>query len=324
MKIATTTRRLRNLMVGSISIASMLIAISSPASAAPGEESTPHLERAQGGIVQSIDRAAEAYNGGNHLTAWRGLDNNGIYMSINNGNIIRVSATDGTYAPPWVVAYRTGWLVFHTGTDGQIFAAGVLPDGSTNGWLAVPGIRTNPVQGVAATAINGNEIFLVHRGVSDGRIYGNFFINGAWSNPQIVGDAGTQTLDSPGITFNSANQRIYVTHRGLDGRVYLTWQEYGSGTWSGWRDLGGNIQGQPVIAALASGSMQLAVLGTDNRVWLAETDSRGEPVVSWVQESATQYSRSAPFLAYNAAHTLIFLLMTTLPYYQVTYKQSHN
>jgi len=301
---------------------------SSPALAAlAGEESSFHQEQAGGRYVVANDRPAEAVNGRTQLTAWRGRDNAGIWMSLGNNNPFRISDNDGTNAAPWVVAYEEdGWMVFHTGTDGHVYYAIVRDQGGVavyDRWHAIPDILARSNQAVAAVNFGSDDIFLVHRGSQDNRIYGNFFNGYEWSPAQIVGDANTGTVDAPGITFNRVTNRLVVAHRGLDGRIYAASQAVGSGQWTSWRDLGGGgFQGQPAVSSLANGNMLFAALAADHRVYLRETSQNLDTSAPWMRESANVETYYAPYLSQAIAAAAIYLLMTMTQGPAVVWKQA--
>ena len=84
----------------------------------------------------------------------------------------------------------------------------------------------------------------------------------------------TDEVDDPGDLFacvegtvaRNLDGRLEMFAVGWDNRVYHQWQ-WGNGSWSGWADRGGSIQGLPIVARNLDGRLEVFGRGTDNAIW---------------------------------------------------------
>ncbi|WP_327365255.1 hypothetical protein [Streptomyces sp. NBC_01217] len=263
---------------------------------------------------------AEAYNGGGrHLLAWV-RDDGSIRVSYNSGIDHEVLPGARTYASVAVVAFGDGFALFHTATDGAILWTPLTAGGwpFETSWRVVPNQRTSPANAVSVTSLGGTHLYMSYRGGDTGRIMGTYYnpSNSAWTVHTVIG-GDSESYSSPAITYNEANNRLYVVHRGTNNRVYLSWQAYGTGVWSGWRDLGGDIRSGLSIAALANGHMMVAGTAPDDRVWYHRLTSDGYTLNNgnWEQESTnTRVIGQGPALVAGGAHEAIYLLAALYSY----------
>jgi hypothetical protein len=109
----------------------------------PGEVSSFNAE-VVGGTLFLQGTYSEARNGGHLLSVWRGATNNQVWMSLNNGRPFTIGGTV-TFQSPTVAPWgEDGFMVFHTGDNGDIWYTPVFGDGANSGtWTAVPGNFTN-------------------------------------------------------------------------------------------------------------------------------------------------------------------------------------
>ena len=82
---------------------------------------------------------------------------------------------------------------------------------------------------------------------------------------------GTSTgLGQPNVAVGTnADGRLEVFARGPQQQILHAWQGGPNGGWSAFADLGGTLEGEPVVANDEDGRLELFAVGTDGAVWHA-------------------------------------------------------
>lgn len=147
-----------------------------------------------------------------------------------------------TYATPQIVATDYGFRVYHTGTDGRIYYAGLSINagqvGLLGGWRTVPGVITRNNMAPAVTAMpRGESVYLAYHGATSDQIYGAFFngfgddrYNTGWQAPRAI--PGVFSSSTPSIAYNNSWNHLVLTWAGTDLQVNYSTQLYGSAYWS--------------------------------------------------------------------------------------------
>jgi hypothetical protein len=240
----------------------------------PGESSTYASEQVGGTFLTLQNTYSEARNDGGLLAVWRGENNNQVWMSLNNGTPFTIGGTV-TFQSPTVAPWgEDGFMVFHTGDNGNIWYTPVFGDGSNNGtWTAVPGNFTNLPVSVAQMGTNSNNLFLVYRGLgNDLRVWGTWynFSSNSWAGANNIG--GGSANNAPGVTMNNATNQLIVTAQGTDNQLWMTHQALGASSWSGWARMGVFTGNTPHSAACANGNMVVSILDGNNHPEFAKFD----------------------------------------------------
>jgi hypothetical protein len=161
-----------------------------------------------------------------------------------------------------VVPYQSNsYMVFHTGTTGNIYYAIVAPPDAEgvvhwNGvWTPIPNQTSNDA--VSVTRYNSSgDLYLVYRGSNgDSRVYGTWLDGNGWHFGGNIG--GGEIIGSPGITYNPVTSTLWAVGTGLNSQVWYTSQPIGSGSWPNWRSLFLETSLSPRIAANSDGNMVL-------------------------------------------------------------------
>jgi hypothetical protein len=214
---------------------------------------------------------------GNLVQVWRGASNNNIYISMNNGPSQVWRSPDGTtaqtYAAPQIIWTDYGFRIYHTGTDGHIYYAGIGTDSyghitALGNWTQVPNSVVTPNdQTPAVTALPGGEsVYLAYRGANSTQIYGVYFNGvgdnrypGGWRSPVSLG--GFTSNVAPAIAYNGSWNRIILTWAGEDHHVWAASQILGSSYWGPPIQLGGmQTADTPTIALTDNGAGEIAVI----------------------------------------------------------------
>ncbi len=212
--------------------------------------------------VASQGTLSEARNGGNLLEVWRGATNNQVWLSFNNGNAFTLGGNTATYVSPTVVAWGSdSFMVFHTGTDGNIYYTPVYGDGTwEDQWIAVDWQTTNMPVSVTQLGPGSNDLYMVYRGVgNDQRVWGTRFnaadtAGGGWGDVENIG--GGTSPSAPSVVWNNLAGTLNVATRGEDNQVWMNdgWID----DWNGWAQEGGTTIDTPHIAAIATtGNMMM-------------------------------------------------------------------
>lgn len=272
-----------------------VIGISTLASAAtfgfPGEEDQYHPVTYSGGQIFSRSTPGEARDDrGDILHAWRGEDNDNIWISLNNGPAYPLPATAGspnhaqTWAFPTVIwtddGGRGNFRIFHTGTDGNIYqhriqltTAYALPATLPYATQIPNDARTYAQQSVAAAALPGNSYILAWNSQTSDDIW-TMFYNGTTTNflsPQVVPNAHSNKAPALAAEVNGGNDpapwnQVVLAFTGLDNYVYMVRQQYGTPNWTApkWTELW--TRWAPSVALSGSGYGVITVTDYDSYV----------------------------------------------------------
>ncbi len=327
--MTSVLKRSRTALVAVAAALSVFLFTSGTAYAAqPGEENTWHAE----GVSSHGDMTDARNVRGDHVQVWRGLDNNNIYIRVNNGGI-GILPDAQTYATPQVVT-TGGYLfeVFHTGTNGYVFQQTVLVDPDTQhplligGWEQVPqGVRTTADRSVSVTVLGGADMYMAYRSATDNQLYGVYYgtaTNGGWWQPQPI--TGATSGSSPSVAFSSRAQAIVVVYRGATTNlVYMTRQTYGTNTWTRSVTVGqATTDAQPGLAFASDGSGQVAIRALrDHRIQLAPVNERGA-TGAWTDAVGDIIAAYGPYLV--ALGTAIYIHATNDAYFDVFYKRTRS
>lgn len=312
----------------------------------PGESSNYTPENLRGLFLQTVSDRAEARNGGRLFEVWRGLSDNRIWMSIDNGSPFTTAQSTATTVAPTVVPWgSTDFMVIHTGTDGRIYfnfffiiddthhgEAGWQPIRQLNGsyqttFLPVSAVQLGP---------NSGDVFMVYLSSNgDHQVWGTFFdvvSSDGWSDAARV-NVGLG-ISAPSISYVPEGQtaaRIDVSVVGLDQNIWNTQQFVGDNIWSPWIPL--LNQGQFGNEVLANGpiapgaevhtavnensdgseSLVMAVLDNNHQTEFASFDI-GMPTLSngtrWTVDLSHFQSNQTPNLTSSGNST--FSLITGL------------
>jgi len=249
----------------------------------PGGGQTPQQEVVGGNPLRLRNTYSEARNGGHLLSVWRGADNNQVWMSRDNGTPFTIGGTV-TFVSPTVVPYGPdGFLVFHTGDNGDIFFAGVDGAGTTSDtWFAVPGNFTNLPVSVVQMGPNSFNLYMVYRGLgNDKRVWGTWFDWAAntWSTAENI--SGGLGNSAPGVSMNNVSNRLFVTVEGTDNQLWMTSQALGASIWSGWARMGVSTSDTPHSVACANGNMVVNILDFFSHPEYAKFDAWGNQQTGW-------------------------------------------
>ncbi|GII94107.1 hypothetical protein [Sinosporangium siamense] len=181
----------------------------------PGEETQWHAVTYAGGPISSRSTPGEARdNHGDLLHAWRGADNNSIWISLNNGPAYPLPATSGspgyaqTHAAPVVIwtddGFRGNFRIFHTGTDGHLYQHRI----QLNTSYQLPGTlpfatkipndaRTSDELSVAAAALPNNSYMLAWNSQTNNDIWTMFYdgSGSGFTTPAVA--SGAQSHKAP-------------------------------------------------------------------------------------------------------------------------------
>jgi hypothetical protein len=218
-------------------------------------------ERVGGQQLQLQGTYSEARNGGHLLSVWRGGNNNGVWMSRDNGSPFTIGGT-ATYVSPTVVPWGPdSFLVFHTGVSGDIWYTAVYSDGSNSGtWYNVPGNTTNLSVSVAQMGANSYNVYMVYRGVgNDQRVWGTWLggPNG-WSSAENI--SGGLANAGPSVVMNNVSNQLTVAIQGTDNQLWITSQALGAHGWNSWRPEGVYTSYSPHLAVNSNGNMVVSIV----------------------------------------------------------------
>ncbi|WP_438306715.1 hypothetical protein ACSHXN_44875 (plasmid) [Streptomyces sp. HUAS TT11] len=186
--------------------------------------------RANGPVSQAGDTA------GNFVTVWRGYDNDGIWLSFNNGSPIAISNSATTQAGPRVVWDGVRFVLYHTGTNGQIYEATGWGDNRAwwGSWSAVPNARTNPNLSPAAASDGKQGVMLMWKGQGqdDQIVYSWRDGSQRYGTPLTTGNnIQRQTKSSPAVAYDKVSNRFFVAFRNVQNRPAYTWTAAGQNIW---------------------------------------------------------------------------------------------
>lgn len=273
-----------------IAACAAVIGSSTPASALsfPGEETQYHPVTYSGGQISSRSTPGEARdNHGDILHAWRGGDNDNIWISLNNGPAYPLPATAGspnyaqTLAFPTMIwtddGGRGNFRIFHTGTDGHIYqhriqltTAFALPATLPSATQIPNNARTYEQQSVAAAALPGNSFMLAWNSQTSDDIWTMFYDGTTtnFSSAQMVPNAQSNKAPALAAQVNGGSDsapwnQVVLAFTGLDNHVYMVRQQYGTPTWTApkWTELW--TRDAPSVALSGSGYGAITVRGFD-------------------------------------------------------------
>jgi hypothetical protein len=310
-------KRWRLAPLAALTALAMSLALAGPAFAAePGEWGSWGVESANGQQIYVHGTVSEARNNGNLVDVWRGETNNHVWISINNGNPITLQNPDGsyteTYYSPVVVPWESArFMIFHTGTDGNIYYTWIDPTAGNwaGSWTAIPGQSTNMAVSAAQIGNQGEDIYLVYHSSSDDRIWGTYFDGQTWGSTQNIG--GGNSPAAPSVTYN--NYHLYAFARGEDNQVWMaqSYDIFGQ-TWTGWSPQGGYTYISPEVTTnLNTGEMVVNYVDENSyRPSWRIYDSNGNPTGWWSQDTTGYQTVQAVALSWVAG--AIFAILTGL------------
>ena len=244
----------------------------------PGESSSYTSEQVGDAPLSLQNTYSEARNGGGLLTVWRGETNNQVWLSLNNGTPFTIGGTV-TFESPTVAPWgEDGFMVFHTGDDGNIWYTPVFGDGENSGtWTAVPGNFTNMSVSVAQMGTNSNNLYMVYRGLgSDLRVWGTWynFSSNTWAPAENI--SGGSGNSSPGVSMNNVSNRLTVTVGGTDNQLWMTSQTLGAAAWNSWTPMGVSTYDTPHSVACANGNMVFSIRDINSHPEFAKFNAWGD------------------------------------------------
>jgi hypothetical protein len=227
---------------------------------------------------------SEARNAGHLLRVWRGATNNQVWISLDGGSAFTIGGTVTFVSPTAAPWGEDGFMVFHTGDEGNIFYTPVFGDGSNSGtWTAVPGNFTNQTVSVAQMGTGSSNLFLVYRGLgNDLRVWGTWydFSSNSWAEANNI--SGGSGNGAPGISMNDATNQLIVTLQGTDNQLWMTHQTLGASSWNSWTPMGAQTVASSYSAACANGNMVVSILNSGGNPEYAKFDGFGDQQSGWV------------------------------------------
>jgi hypothetical protein len=296
-----------------------------------GESSKYTLEMVGGSGLSTQNDRCEARNGGNLLEVWRGGDNNTVWMSFNNGTPFQIGTGSATTLAPAVVPWiSNGFMVFHTGIDGNIYYSWVYANGGHDtSWHNVPAQTTQMPVSVAQIGANSQNVYMVYRGFgNDTRVWGTWFdySDNHWSQAENIN--GGRGNSAPTISFAPRADSLYVEVQGTDGNLWRTQQAVDAESWSPWTPIlgqatGPNANRNLVNGPVASGSQVYGAVNenTDGSetIILSALDSNHVPeyatfamnfaqLTDWTLDTTGFHTEETPELTTNGSSTYSLLL----------------
>jgi hypothetical protein len=328
-------KKLRLAVVALVAAIAVTVGVAAPALAAqPGEGTSWSQEQAGGSQIYARGITQARDSSGHLVEVWRGYDNNYIWISVDHQPARQWVSADQvvpqTYAAPQIVWTEWGFRVYHTGTDGNIYYAGLSLNGDQisilGGWVRIPNAYTRNDQPPAVTALPGGEsVYLAWAGATGNGIWGSYFdgVHRIWDYPSQIDSTWTEL--APAIAFSNQggwNDIVLAYTDVLDRTVRVRYQRYGSPTWSGEYNLfGGSYTDQtPQIALTATGAGQIAIrrYQTDwiqlASIWSDRTWN------GWSDESTYFTTPNPPELVAN--YDRIYLVAASVVHLYTWWKQS--
>lgn len=249
----------------------------------PGEQSFFNSEMQGGNVLFLQGTYSEARNGGHLITVWRGSTNNQVWISLDNRKAFTIGGTV-TFVSPTVVPWgEDGFMVFHTGDNGDIWYTPVFGDGNNSGnWTNVPGNFTNLPVSVAQMGTGSSNLYLVYRGLgNDRRVFGTWynFSSNRWAGAENIN--GGLANNAPGVSMNNATNQLFITAQGTDNQLWMTHQTLGSSSWSPWFPPHVGTINSPYSAACANGNMVVSILDGNGHPEYAKFDGFGNQQTGW-------------------------------------------
>lgn len=321
-------KRWRLALIAALSALGLSLAFAGPALAAePGESSSwsPEMVNNQNMQVSSQGPVSEARNSGRLLEVWRGATNNQVWVSFNNGPAYTLGNYTATNVTPTVVPYGPdSFMVFHTGTDGNIYYTTVYNDGSwENTWFQVPWQTTNMPVSVTQMGPGSYDLYMVYRGSgNDQRVWGTSYSDVGWGTANNIG--GGTSPSAPSVAWNDFVARPYVVLRGGDNQVWMNSVIGGTDaapTWGSWFQEGGSTIDTPHLAVITNGYFMVDYLDANLRVQTRTYDPNGNPISGWWQPESTYWQTQFPaqLAAYGAAIYMLINGLNGLDYWKQVY-----
>ncbi|MFF4197885.1 hypothetical protein [Nonomuraea sp. NPDC001831] len=308
----------------------VIVGLAVPASAGyhyglPGEDTQWRAVTYAGGPITSRSTPAEARdNHGDILHAWRGADNDGVWISLNNGPAYPLPTPTGyvqTYAAPVVIwtddGSRGNFRIFHTGTDGHIYQQRIqlttsyqLPATLPAPTKAPNDARTSDDLSIAAAALPNNSYMLGWNSQTSNDIWTMYYDGGstAFATPSIVPNATSYKAPALAAQVNDGNapwNQVVLAFTGTDNNVYMTRQRYGFGGWTNPQDVGWSRYA-PSVTLSETGYGAVLYTDLDNGLMATRILRNGDSS-EYYEENSYAWTGSAP-LAVATGSALYYVI----------------
>ncbi|MDX2815694.1 hypothetical protein PV410_24515 [Streptomyces sp. PA03-5A] len=302
-----------------LAAAAAVVAVAGPAFAdLPGAGDGWHPTTFSGGQVQSRSTEGEARDSlSNILHAWRGADNDTIWVSLNNGPAYALPATAGspdhaqTQAAPTVIwtadGGRGNFRIFHTGTDGHVYQHRIQLNASYQLPATLPyatqvpnDARTNTNQPVAAAALPGNSYMLAWNSQTSDDIYTMYYdaAKTTFYPAQAVPNARSQDAPSLAAQVDDGNDpapwnQVVLAFEGTDYNMYMARQQYGTSTWTNPKKVGPYTTFTPSVALTDNGYGAITYRDYDGTIGNYQINRHGD-VTGSSKDSSYGFTNSSP------------------------------
>lgn len=298
----------------------------------PGAGDGWHPTTYSGGQIQSSSTEGEARDSrSNILHAWRGADNDNIWISLNNGPAYPLPATAGstdhaqTLAAPMVIwtddGGRGNFRIFHTGKDGHIYQHRIqlttsyqLPGTLPNATQVPNNARTNTNQPVAAAALPGNSFMLAWNSQSDDSIWTMYYdaATTKFDTAQQVPNARSQDAPSLAAQVNDGDDpapwnQVVLAFEGTDFNIYMARQQYGSSSWTNPKKVGPYTTYAPSVALTDNGYGVITFRDFDGTVGNYEINRHGDVVASF-KDASYGWTNTSPLAV--SSGPLVYNILT--------------
>lgn len=154
--------------------------------------------------------------------------------------------------------------VFYTGQDAGLWQMSFLPGAGWRPAAEIPGTSGALTSAPAVDVYrSGAELDVFYRNTADAVAQRYYRAATGWSG---LINLGGKVLAAPAVTVWS--NQVHVFGVGTNKELY---QDYFSGSWSGWGSLGGGLTSAPSANVFASGpQLDVFARGTDNGLWQRE------------------------------------------------------
>jgi len=320
-------KRWRLVLVAMLAAFAVSVAFAGEANAAePGESGSWNEEYVGTDPLSARGAVSEARNDAELLQVWRGATNNIVWLSYDNGNPFQLTNPDGTstatYYSPTVVPYgQNSFMVFHTGTDGNIYYTTVDPESGTwNGsWLAVPSQSTNMAVSVTQLGAGSTQLYMVYHSSNDDRVWGTLFDGYGWQGAQNIGEGSSPS--APSVTYQPFTG-LTVAVRGEDNQVWMSGSGSPYNQWSPWAPQGGYTYTSPTVVANGQTGTVLVSYVDENtyRPSYRVYGVNGNPVGGWSQDiTGWQTIYSVGLSVVGAAIYVLLTGQNGIVYYKQAY-----
>lgn len=294
-----------------LAVATAVVGLAGPAFAdLPGAGDGWHPVTYSGGQIQSSTTEGEARDSrSNILHAWRGKDNDNIWVSLNNGPAYPLPATAGssdhaqTLAAPTVIWTNDGgrgnFRIFHTGKDGHIYQHRIqlttsyqLPGALPSATDVPNGARTNTNQPVAAAALPNNSYMLAWNSQTSDDIWTMYYDAPAskFAAAQAVPNARSQDAPSLAAQVNDGDDpapwnQVVLAFEGMDFNMYMARQQYGTSSWTNPKKVGPYTTSAPSVALTDNGYGVITFRDFDGTIGNYQINRHGDVVASFKDDS---------------------------------------